>query len=321
MNDTSLRIAKLIKEPINYQHRIPVAISTICDTYSAEPGEKVFRIRNIDTNVDIVFELASDGKLVQVKRTPLEDVQLTFKHYNSKKEYVLVSEMMDTVDTDALAARKRSITRGMDKKELQIITNALVTPTDEVYPENDIANAGITVVSGDDIYDCFVRAVHKLEDYGDSYSALVGVTVKEKIDTFSKENATTNYYDVRLKAKITELGVKIHKVYGKVADSAESETDLLDKKKFIMIAADSSLEKGKPISFIRRRIPASLAEQMGADVDSAERAMFIGKSPESVNDSGVSSDILGYSVFGYCSYILCVTNPAGVVVGDLNSII
>lgn len=319
--DTSLRIAKLIKLPINKQHRVPVAIEKICDIYYAEPGDHVYRIQNIDVNVDIVFELDANGKLTQIKRTPLADVELTFKHYNSKKEYVLVSEMMDTVDTDALSRRKESITRGMDKKELQLIINALITPTNAVYPANDTANAGITVVSGDDLYDVFQRAVHKLEDWGDGYKALIGTTVKEKIDVFDKENASTFNYNVDLSGKIQKLGIETFKIFGKVADAAETETDLLDKKKFIMIATDSSLVNGKPISFIRRRIPAALAEEMGADVDTASRALFVGKVPESVDFSGTSYDVLGYSVFGYASYIFCVTNPSAVVVGDLNAII
>ena len=328
MSKESLRIAKLIKEPVNYQHRVPVALSKIADEYTAEPGEHVWRIQNIDTNVDVVFVLNADGKLVQIKRSPLQDVELTFVHWNTKKEYVLLSEILDRVDTNALARRKESLTRGMDKKELKTILDALITPTSAVYPANDTTNAGITVVSGDDIYDCFVRAVHKLEDYGDGYEALVGTTVKEKIDTFSKENATTNYYDVRLKAKIAELGVNIYKVYGTVSDSsgnaaAELAADavLLDKKKFVMVATDSSMVKGKPISFVRRRISPEIAESMGADVDKAQRAIFVGQAPERVDVAGVGSDVLGYSVFCYESIIFCVTNPNAVCVGDLTSIL
>ena len=328
MSKESLRIAKLIQEPINYQHRVPIALSKIADEYTAEPGEHVWRIQNIDTNVDVVFALNADGKLVQIKRSPLQDVELTFVHWNTKKEYVLLSEILDRVDTNALARRKESLTRGMDKKELKTILDALITPTNAVYPVNDTTNAGIAVVSGDDIYDAFVRGVHTLEDYGDGYEALVGTTVKEKIDTFSKENATSNYYDVRLKAKIAELGVNITKVYGTVSDAtgdaaAELAADavLLDKKKFVMVATDSSMVKGKPISFVRRRITPAIAESMGADVDKAQRAVFVGQAPERVDVAGVGSDVLGYSVFCYESIIFCVTNPNAVVVGDLTSII
>lgn len=328
MSKNSLRIAKLIKEPVNYQHRVPVALSKIADTYTAEPGEHVWRIQNIDTNVDIVWVLDADGKLVQIKRSPLQDVELTFVHWNTKKEYVLLSEILDRVDTNALARRKESLTRGMDKKELKTILDALITPTNAVYPANDTTNAGITVVSGDDIYDVFVRGVHALEDYGDSYEALVGTTVKEKIDTFSKENATSNYYDVRLKAKLAELGINIYKVFGTVSDSTgdkaaelSADTKLLDAKTFVMVAVDSSVVKGKPISFVRRRISPEIAEAMGADVDKAERAIFVGTAPERVNFGGTGSDVLGYSVFAYESIIFCVTNPNAVVVADLGEII
>ena len=328
MSKESLRIAKLIKEPVNYSHRVPVAIEKIADIYTAEPGEHVWRLQNIDDLVDVVFTLNADGKLVQIKRSPLQDVELTFVHWNTKKEYVLLSEILDRVDTNALARRKESLTRGLDKKELKTILDALITPTNAVYPANDTTNAGITVVSGDDLYDCFQRAVHKLEDYGDNYQALVGVTVKEKIDTYSKENAATFNYDVKLKAKIADLGVDVYKIFGKVSDATgdkaaeiAANTRLLDAKKFIMVAIDSSVVNGKPISFVRRRITPEIAESMGADVTKSQRAIFVGQAPERVDVAGVGSDVLGYSVFAYESIIMAVSNPNGICVGDLSSII
>ena len=321
MSKESLRIAKLIKEPINYQHRVPMGISVIADAYTAEPGEHVWRMTNIDTGVDIVFDIDADGKLTQIKRTPLSDVLLTFKGLNSKKEYVLLDEILNSVDTNALARRKESITRGMDKKELKLIIDALLTPTNTYYPANLTENIGITVSSGMDVYDCFQEAVHKLEDYGNGYNALVGSTVKEKVDLYSKDNAVTDNYDVDLVGRLATMGVKIHKIFGKVANAAETESILLDKKKFIMVAVDSSVVKGKPISFVRRRITPAIAEQCGADVDKAERAVFVGKSPERVDFAGTSSDVLGYSVFGYESIIFCVSNPKAIAVADLSAVI
>ena len=321
MSEKSLKIAKLLGEPINEQLPTPVEISAIADEYTAQPGEHVWRLKNIDELVDIVFDVDANGKITTVKRTPLQDVLLTFKGLNSKKEYVLVDEILNSVDTDALARRKESITRGMDKKEIKMILDAIVTPTNAVYPHNKVANAGVTVSSGDDLYDVFLSAKHVLEDYGDSYAALVGTTVKEKIDSYSKENAATDNYDVKLAAKLAEWDIGVTKIFGLVANKAEAESRLLDAKKFVIVAKNSRLAKGKPIAFCRKLITPGIAEQMGASVDSAQRAIFVGQVPTQVDFSGVSSDVLGYSVFGYESIIFCITDPRAVVVADCTEII
>lgn len=321
MSKDSLKIAKLIGQPINTQLPTPVEISAIADEYTADPGEHVWRLQNLDENVDIVFDVDVDGKITVKKRSPLSDVLLTFKGLNTKKEYVLVEDILNSVDTDALARRKESITRGMDKKELKMILDAIASPTSTYYPANEVANAGVTVSSSDDLYDVMLNAKHALEDYGDSFVALVGTTVKEKIDTYDKDNVATFNYNVTLGAKLRELGIETLKVFGKVADSAETETKLLDAKKFVMVAKNSRIANGKPIAFVRKRISPAIAEQMGAEVDKAYRAIFVGEVPTNVEFEGVTSDVLGYSVFGYESIIFCITNPLAVVLADCSDII
>ena len=321
MSEQSLKIAKLLGEPINESLPTPVEISAIADEYTAAAGEHVWRLKNIDELVDRVFNVDTDGKITVIKVSPLQDVELTFQGLNSRKEYVLVEEILNRVDTDALARRKESITRGMDKKEIQMILNAIVTPTSTYYPENKAENEGITVSSGDDLYDVFLNAKHALEDYGDSYAGLVGTTVKEKIDSYSKENASTDNYDVKLAAKLKEWDIETVKIFGKVAGVTGTASVLLDAKKFILVAKNSRLAKGKPIAFCRRLINASAAAQMGADVDSAQRAIFVGQVPTNVDFSGVSSDVLGFSCFGYESIIFAITNPSAVVVADCSEII
>ena len=321
MSEQSLKIAKLLGEPINESLPTPVEISAIADEYTAAAGEHVWRLKNIDELVDRVFNVDTDGKITVIKVSPLQDVELTFQGLNSRKEYVLVEEILNRVDTDALARRKESITRGMDKKEIQMILNAIVTPTSTYYPENKDENQGITVSSGDDLYDVFLNAKHALEDYGDSYAGLVGTTVKEKIDSYSKENASTDNYDVKLAAKLKEWDIETVKIFGKVAGVTGTASVLLDAKKFILVAKNSRLAKGKPIAFCRRLINASAAAQMGADVDSAQRAIFVGQVPTNVDFSGVGSDVLGFSCFGYESIIFAITNPSAVVVADCSEII
>jgi len=320
-----LKISKLIKEPINYQQPVPVELEAIADVYTAEPGEHVWRVKNIDELFDVVLDVDVDGKITVIKRSPLQDIELTFKGLNSKKDYVLVEDVLNKVDTDALARRKEAITRGMDKRELKLILDAILAPANTYYPYNLTANAGITVASADDLYDVLLKAKHALEDYGDGYVTLAGTSVKEAIDLYDKAKAASFNYNVTLSAKLRELGIDVLKVFGKVSvDSADPETvetKLLAAKKFIMVAKNSRVVNGKPISFVRRRITPAIAERMGADVDKAQRAIFVGQVPTPVVFAGTSREVLGFSVYGYESIIFCITNPKAIVAADLSTII
>lgn len=317
-----LEIARLIGEPINTQLPVPVAISEIADTFTAEPGEHAWRIKNLDNTADIVLDVDANGVITPVKRTPLTDVELTFKGLNSKMDYVLVEDVLNKVDTNALARRKEAISRGMDKTELKIILDALLTPTNDVFPFNEVGGYSVTVASGDDLYDIFFKAKHGIEDYGDNYHALVGSTVKEKIDTYDKDNATTFNYNLTLMDRLAKVGISARKIFGKVSRlSNETETDLLDKKKMVLVARDSTISEGKPIQFVRRKINPAIAQLMGADVDSAQRAIMVGQVPVIVEVSGIKENVLGYSVYGYESVVIAVKNPKAIAIADLTTIL
>ncbi|MGH7249989.1 MAG: hypothetical protein ACREGC_03375, partial [Minisyncoccia bacterium] len=267
-----LEIAQLVGEPINPQLPVPVALAEIADVNTAEPGEHVWRIKDLDETVDVVLNVDSNGVMTPVKRTPLTDVELSFTGLNSKLEYVLVEDVLNKIDTNALARRKSSITRGMDKAELKIILDALLTPTNTVFPQNEVGGYSVTVASGDDLYDVFMKAKHGVEDYGDNYVALVGTTVKEKIDTYDKDSATSFNYNITLVDRLSKVGISIRKIFGKVSRASnETESSLLDPKKMILVARDSTIANGKPIEFVRRKITPDIAKLMGADVDSAQR--------------------------------------------------
>ena len=322
MSKDSLRIAKLIGPVVNPTLPTPIEISAIADEYTAAPGEHVWRMKDVDDTVDIVLDVDANGTIVQKKRTPVGDVLLEFKNLNSKKEYVLVSEMLETPDAEALARRKESITNGLDKKEVKMIIDAIKTPHADYYPSNKVGNEGVVVSSGDDLYDVYLAAKHALEDRGDSFVSLTGTTVKENIDSYSKRNATTDNYDVNLRAKLTEWGIEIVKIFGAVSVlENETTSKLLDAKTFVLVAKNSRVTKGKPIAFCRRQIPANLAEQMGASVDNDQRALFVGEVPTLVEQGGVTTEVYGYSVLGFESVILCIKNPYGLVVADCNAIL
>ncbi len=317
-----LEIAQLIGEPINVQLPVPVALAEIADLNTAEAGDHVWRIKDLDETVDVILNADANGAMPPVKRTPLTDVELSFTGLNSKLEYVLVEDVLNKVDTNALARRKASITRGMDKSELKIILDALLTPTNTVFPQNEVGGYSVTVASGDDIYDVFMKAKHGIEDYGDNYAALVGTTVKEKIDTYDKDNVTSFNYNITLSDRLAKVGITVRKIFGKISRASnESEAVLLDAKKMILVARDSTIANGKPIEFVRRKINPDIAKLMGADVDNTQRAIIVGLTPVNVDVSGTMQNVLGYSVFGYESIVMCVKNPKAIATADLTSIL
>lgn len=317
-----LEIARLLGEPINTQLPVPVAISEIADTFTAEAGEHVWRIKNLDETADVVLAVDANGIITPVKRTPLTDVELTFTGLNSKLDYVLVEDVLNKVDTNALARRKEAISRGMDKRELKIILDALLTPTNSVFPHNEVGGYSVSVVSGDDIYDVFFKAKHGVEDYGDDFHALVGTTVKEKIDTYDKDNASTLNYNVALMDRLAKVGIGVRKIFGKVSTATdETEASLLDSKKMVLVARNSTIAEGKPIQFVRRKINPAIAKLMGADVDMAQRAVIVSQTPVPINTSGTTDLVLGYAVYGYESVVIAVKNPKAIATADLTSIL
>jgi hypothetical protein len=311
-----LEVAKLIGSPINKQLPVPVELTEIADTFTAEPGEHVWRYENIDDNVDVVYKVDPDCLITPIKRTPLNDIEVTFDGYNSKMEYVCVEDVLNKVDTDILARRKASIARAMDKATLKNILDAILTPTATIFPANDANNNLVTVATGDDLYDIIMKMKHAVEDFGDDYILLVGSTVKEKLDTYDKDNVTAFNYNITIQARLAQLGIKVMKIFGKVSIPAngtdpETESEMLDKNTMILVARNSRITEGKPIKFVRRKISAEIARLMGADVDDAERATIV--NPVPVQDNG---NRLAFGVYGYESRTFLITNSCAISVAD-----
>ena len=333
-----LEVAKLIGEPINIQLPVPVEISLIADTFTAEPGEHVWRYSSLDEYADVSLDVDTNGVITVINRQPLHDVELTFKGMNSKLDYVLVEDILNKVDTNALARRKAAIARGMDKRELKLILDAIQTPSANVtgynsalnapvYPSNYLQNAGpfaIPVASGDDLYDVILKAKHGIEDYADNYIMLAGRTVKEKIDTYDKDHVETFRYNVTLTAKLKELGIEVYKIFGQVSeDASDTETmvQLLDPSTFILVGRDSRIAEGKPIKFVRRNISADIAKQMGAEVDNLQRALIVNPVPVQQVIAGARQSVLAYAVYGYESVIFFIANPLAIYVANCAAIL
>lgn len=307
-----LEVAKLIGEPINPQLPVAMELSEIADFFTAEPGEHVWRYQNHDNVADVVLDVDPNCLITPVKRSPLNDIEVTFKGFNSKMEYVCVEDVLNKVDTNILARRKASIARGMDKTELKNILDALLTPTNTYFPHNAVFNNEVTPATGDDLYDIIMEMKHKVEDYGDNYVLLVGSTVKEKLDTYDKDNVTAFNYNVTIMQRLAQLGITVMKIFGKVSNvTGETESALMDSNKMILVARDSRIAEGKPIKFVRRRISPDIARLMGADIDSAQRAMIV--NPVPVQDSG---NRLAFGIYGYESRIFLITNPYAIAVAD-----
>ncbi len=307
--DLRLVIAKNIGEPINPHLPVPVELSEIANIDTANPGEKVYRFDDIDTRVDTILAVDSNGAITQVKVSPLGDTEISFSHLNSEMLYVLVTDVLDSIDLDVLGRKKAHISQGLDKRELKILLDALLTR--DALGETDI----IEMASGSDLYDVILNAKHEIEDYGDNFIMLEGTLVKEALDAFDKDNASTYNYNLKIRDQIREWGIKEVKIFGQVATSTGSPptgVDLLDKRKLILVARNSRIANGKPITFVRRKISPEIARLMGADVDNAQRALWIGNTP--VNVSG--TDTLAFSVYGYESYVMAIVNPYAVCVSD-----
>lgn len=323
MNDPRMEISKLIGEPICVQLPVPFELAAIADVFTAEPGEHVWRYTTLDTTADVVLAVnTSTGALYPIKRDPLVDVELTFSDLSSKLEYVLLTSVLSKPDTDILSRRRESITRGMDKREVQLIITAILAETAGYMPNEGPQT--YTPVTGDDLYDCIVGMKHLVEDYGDGYVLLCGSAVKEAIDTYDKDQAGALNYNVNLGQTLKTLGIEVVKVFGKVSDSngddaAEkaAEVALMHAEKAILVAKNSRISEGKPIKFIRRRVSPEIAQMMGANVDTAQRAIFVNPAPVIIG----TTNTLGFGVCGYESVIFCVTNPRAIVNCDLSTVV
>jgi len=315
-----LEIAQLVGQPINLQLPVPYELAAIADVFTANPGDKFWRCATMESTADVILTIDANGKITTVKRSPIADAQLTFTGLNSKLEYVLVDDVLNSVDVDVLARRKESITRGMDKTELKILLDAILNMTSGYLP--GVNPFEQTVASTDDLFDVIMGMKHQVEDYGDQFVLLCGSTVKEKIDTYEKDNVATFNYRIGLSEKLRELGIEVVKVFGQVAyDNGESGQALMDAKKMILVAKNSRIAEGKPVKFVRRKISPDIAKLMGCEVDSAQRALVVNPTPVPIDFSGTTWNTLAYGIYGYESIVMTITNPKSICIADATVIL
>jgi hypothetical protein len=310
-NALHLEIAKLIGEPINTQLPVPAQLALIANVETALPGEHVYKYTSMDKDADYILNVDANGVITPVKKSPIGDTALTFSGLNSRLEYVLVDDVLGSPDTKVLGRKKEAITRGMDKAELKIILDAMLADTN--VPSNQNVQE-VTQDTGEDLYDMVLKMKHQVEDYGDNFVLLVASDVKEKLDTYDKDHVGDFHYRIGIFETLKNLGVEVVKIFGKV-DRGSGEVALLASGKMILIARDSTIARGKPITFVRRMITPDIAKLMGADVDNAQRALIANPVPVQA-DPGVTgssrSSLLAYGVYGYESIVMCIPNPLAI---------
>ena len=314
----TMELAMLIGQPINTQLPAAFELAAIADVLYAEAGDHVWRFSGLDTVADVVLAInSSTGAITPVKRSPVGDVELTFTGLVSKEEYVLLTDVIAAADKRLFASRKASISRAMDKRELQLVIAALMAKTGGYLPGANPHE--YTPVSTEDIYDVIMGMKHLVEDYGDGYVLLCGSTVKEEIDNYDKEKSGSLNYNVDIFGMLNKVGIEIVKVYGSVSSATnEAEVVVMTATDMILVAKRSNLPgaEGKPIKFVRRKIGEEAAKGLGAEIDTAQRALVV-QGP--VNVAGVGT--MAYSVVGVESVIFCITNPKAIVICDASSVL
>lgn len=168
----NLEISKLIGEPVDIRKPVPFEIMAVADVLpTAEPGEKCWIYSSVDDEAEYILAVDGDGVITTIKKSPLGDTEISFAGFNSRLEYVLVDDVLGSPDTQVLARKKEKITRGLDKRELSLLINAIEGTADTgSFKDNLPSGASIQsndASTGDDLYDVIMAMKHKLEDYGD----------------------------------------------------------------------------------------------------------------------------------------------------------
>ena len=319
LQEKAMEVAQILGEPINTQLPVPVELQAMADISVVDPGEKLFKFSTLDNTADVILDVDSNGYITTVKRTPLGDTAVTFKGLNSKLEYLEVDEVMNSLDLTTIGTRKGAITRGMDKTEVKLIFDAILSSTGSYLPGENCQE--LSVESADDLYDVIIGMKQSIEDYGDKFLLLCGTAFKNGIDTYDKDNVTSFNYNIDLIDRLAKAGIDVMKIFGQVSNvSGETESALMDTNKAILLAKNSRIAEGKPIKFARRRISANIAEWMGADVDTAQRGIVVGHTPVIVESTG-AKNVLAYSVYGYESIAMAIVNPKAIAFCDASVIL
>jgi hypothetical protein len=278
---------QLLNEPIDPNLRCPLELQEVVNYVEAGMGETVeyFASPAQDRGVDVIYAANADGDLAPVK-VPLKGVTaLSFEELQSKLDYVLIHELLNSKDSSALAARKNGIIRAMDNEEVRRALNICFVASQEVHK-----------TTGEDLLDVIINMKQKVSDYATDYILLVASDVMDAIEKYDKDNVTNFHYKMSIKEEIANLGIaKIVKIIGNSGYNA-GNTPVLAAGKAILVGRDSSLTASRPITVVRAKFEKEVAELSGAG-EGAVRLIQVVKTPSVINANGKNT--LGYGVFGY----------------------
>jgi hypothetical protein len=303
--DVIERAYQLINSPIDPNLKTPVELVDIVEYRESEPGETVeyFASPAQDRAADDIYAADANGTITFHKVALKSVTALTFVGLQSKLETVLLDEIMNSKDQSALAAKKDGIIRSMDCEEVRRILNLVLA----------VASQEIIKDTGEDLLDVIIKMKQKVSKYADDYILLVASDVMDAIESYDKANVSTFNYKMSIMEEIAKLGIKkVVKVLGN-SGYAAGDTPVLADGKAILIGRNSSLVRGRPITFLRRKFTKEVAELSGAG-EGAVRLVEMVKTPIVVNASNANT--LGYGVFGYESVIQVLTNYRAVSWSD-----
>ena len=288
MADRNVELAyKLLNTPIDPNLRCPLELSEIANYVEGEMGETIhyFASPAQDRGVDVIYAANADGDLTAVK-VPLKGVSaLAYEGLQSNLDYVLITELLNSKDQGALAARKNGIIRAMDNEEVRRMLNLCFVASQEVTKD-----------TGEDILDVIIKMKQKVSPYATDYILLVASDVMDSIERYDKENVTSFMYKMSILEEIEKLGIKkVVKILGN-SGLAGGNTPVLAAGKAILVGRDSSLTSSKPLSLVRAKFTGEVATNSSA-AEGSVRLISVADAPTVINSNGKNT--IGYGVYGF----------------------
>jgi len=306
------RAYQLINTPIDTNLRVPFELVDIVDYNEAEPGETVEYFAADSSAVDGIYEV-TDSVLTYHKIGLRDAVAISFTGLNSKLETILLDEIMNSKDQTALAVKKDSIIRSMDKDEIRRVLAAIVA----LDGDTGEANQEVEAETGDDILRLIIKMANKITDYATDSVLLLGADAYAKYVDYDLDNADNFHFPFPIAAELAKRGInKIIKVIGELDTGETGATQLLDAKLGILVGRNSNLVKGKPVKMMRRKFSAEIAARAGAK-EGDVRLVNIADVPQPVN----GGNVLGYAVYGYEQLAQVITNYRALCWSDFTKVL
>ena len=305
-------VAMLLNENVlNAEFNASAVIEEIAFVETVGAGEHAYVYSDFDTDADTIlaYDTVNDT-ITMVKRNPVDDTEISFYPVNSKDEYVTLQKVINTPDLKIFARKRNRILEAMNKWELYYAIAAIAAGTNK---PSSVSMQALTLVSAEDLYDHMLRAWQTLRLRGDDFVMLAGTDVINKMESYEKDLAATNNYEVSIKKFLDSKRIKVIEVAEKL-DMGSGSVNILAVDKFILLARKSSIDgSGKPIAFVRREIPATIAADAGAEVTAQQRLILIDKAPIRITVSGSVVPSLGYGIYAFAEVAIAIINPYSIV--------